>query len=110
MTMPNERTRALVWGGAFLVELARDTRLPYDVRRSAVFVARHYPTVSNIKSMAISEAPGPIAMPMLEILSDDDLTEWLKSFPQGALTSGTRLAFPPEPRVKASRRKPGKQP
>lgn len=110
MTMPDERTRALVWAGAFLVELARNRTLPYEVRRTAVFVARHYPTVSDIHGMAIAEAPGPVAMPMLEILASEDLAEWLKGFPQGALTSGTRLAFPPEPKARAPRRKTKKSP
>lgn len=28
MTMPDERTRALLWAGGFLIELARDNSLP----------------------------------------------------------------------------------
>lgn len=53
MTMPDERTRALLWAGGFLIELARDDRLPVDVRRSAVAIARHFPTIEQVSAMAI---------------------------------------------------------
>lgn len=110
MTMPNERTRAMVWAGAFLRELARNTRLPAEVRRTAVFVARHYPTVMDIVGMAAADERRPFFMPMLEPPTDDDIADWLKDFRQGALTSATHLELPPEPPAKTPRRKPGKQP
>ena len=48
MTTPNERARALVWTGGFLVELARDPRLPLDVRQQAIVMARHFPTAHEV--------------------------------------------------------------
>lgn len=53
MTMPNERTRALVWAGGFLIELARDRSLPLDIRRRAVVIARHFPTIEDISATAL---------------------------------------------------------
>jgi len=53
MTIPVERTRALLWAGGFLIQLARDKRLPVDVRRSAVIIARHFPTIEDVAHMAM---------------------------------------------------------
>lgn len=113
MTIPSERTRAMVWAGAFLVELARNTHLPYEVRRTAVFVARHYPTLGNIETMAMLDAQQTgFWLGMLERPSKEDIAEWLRDYPLGPLTGFTHLALPPEPRVRAPRRKPepGNQP
>lgn len=52
MTMQDERTRALVWAGGFLVELARNDSLPLNVRRRAVVIARHFPTIEDVSAMA----------------------------------------------------------
>ncbi|WP_310055437.1 BPSL0761 family protein [Pseudomonas synxantha] len=43
MTMPNERTRAVIQTGKFLLELSRDSSLPERIRRDAKFLLRHYP-------------------------------------------------------------------
>lgn len=43
MTMPNERTRAVIQTGEFLLELSRDSSLPERIRREAKFLLRHYP-------------------------------------------------------------------
>lgn len=43
MTMPHERTRALVQTGEWLEELSRDSSISEEMRRSARFLARHYP-------------------------------------------------------------------
>ncbi|MEB0027956.1 BPSL0761 family protein [Pseudomonas sp. MH9.2] len=43
MTMPNERTRAVIQTGEFLLELSRDSSLPERIRRDAKFLLRHYP-------------------------------------------------------------------
>jgi hypothetical protein len=53
MTMPYERTRALLWAGGFLIEIARDDGLPLTIRRSAVVIARHFPTIEDISRMAL---------------------------------------------------------
>lgn len=44
MTMPDERSRAVVQTREFLVELSRDNSLPERVRRDAKFLLRHFPT------------------------------------------------------------------
>ena len=90
MTMPNERTRSLVWAGAFLVELARDKSLPVSIRRAAVVIARHFPTASDINYMASTSGQA------MAIASAGDLVDWLKDYPHGPLLDSTRLAFPTE--------------
>src|SRR3546814_13471623 len=40
MTMPDERVRALVWAGGFLIELTRDQEVPLRLRRKAVSIGR----------------------------------------------------------------------
>ena len=52
MTLPYERTRALLWAGSFLIKFARDKRLPLRVRREAVVIARQFPTIEDISLMA----------------------------------------------------------
>src|SRR3546814_4632340 len=53
MTMPYERSRALLQAGGFLIELARDASLPLEIRQRAVAIARHFPTVEDIAAMAL---------------------------------------------------------
>lgn len=53
MTMPHERTRALLWAGGFLVELSRDTSLPLAIRQRAVVIARHFPTIEDVTTMSV---------------------------------------------------------
>lgn len=53
MTMPDERTRALVWAGGFLIELARDENISLAIRRQAVLIARHFPTIEQVSTMAM---------------------------------------------------------
>jgi len=48
MTMPDERTKALLWAGSFLVDIAQDEPLPLPVRRRAVTIARHFPTIEDV--------------------------------------------------------------
>ena len=48
MTMPHERTRALVQTGEWLAELSRDSSVSEEMRRSARALARHYPSKSEI--------------------------------------------------------------
>jgi len=52
MTMPEERARAIVSAGAFLIELARDKSLPIRVRQQAVSIARHFPTAGEVSLAA----------------------------------------------------------
>ncbi|WP_368407271.1 BPSL0761 family protein [Pseudomonas aeruginosa] len=48
MTMPNERSRAVVLTRDFLVALSRDNALPEKVRHDAKFLLRHYPTRDDV--------------------------------------------------------------
>ncbi|WP_202909023.1 BPSL0761 family protein [Cognatilysobacter segetis] len=100
MTMPDERTRALLCAGSFLIEIARDTSLPLGVRRQAVFIARHFPTIEDIASMA---APRHTALfgPQLAHPSE---VHWREDGRPGPLTYSTRLAWPEEEKPKRSRR------
>ena len=90
MTTPSERTRALVWAGAFLVELATDKSVPIAIRRTAVVIARHFPTTLDIDKFACRPFP-PVESPSPEAMS-----EWLKEYPRGPLRDSTRLRWPEE--------------
>jgi hypothetical protein len=48
MTMPNERTRALIQARDFLVELSSDAALPEVAQRQALQLLRHYPSSREI--------------------------------------------------------------
>lgn len=49
MTTPAERTRNTIQAGDFLTRLARDERLPDDVRQEARRLLRHYPTEHDVR-------------------------------------------------------------
>lgn len=89
MTTPSERTRSLIWAGGFLIELARDKRLPLEVRRQAVVIARHFPTKEDVSSMSDLLQPlwsgSPLASPEIE---------WMTECQYGPLRDGTRLGWP----------------
>jgi hypothetical protein len=89
MTMPTERTRALLWAGGFLIELARDKRLPVEVRRRAVVIARHFPTKEDVTDLAFlqpSESGGPLPPP--------DEVAWKDDCKYGPLLHGSRFGWP----------------
>ncbi|PTU01166.1 hypothetical protein DBR45_18945 [Pseudomonas sp. HMWF031] len=48
MTMPTERSRAVVQTREFLIELAQNSSLPDQVRRDAQFLLRHFPTRDDV--------------------------------------------------------------
>lgn len=48
MTMPNERTRALIQTRDYLVELAENSALSASIRRQARQLLRHYPHANEI--------------------------------------------------------------
>jgi len=48
MTMPHERTRAVLQTHEFLVELSKNPSLPEKIRRDASFLLRHYPTEQDV--------------------------------------------------------------
>lgn len=48
MTMPDERTRAVLWAGSLLIDISQDESLPLPLRRRAVTIARHFPTIEDV--------------------------------------------------------------
>jgi hypothetical protein len=93
MTTPAERTRALLWAGGFLIELARDKRLPVDVRRKAVIIARHFPTVGDVASMAMFRHPSGLGV---GLVPPQEARPWMEDCKFGPLKYSTRLEFPKE--------------
>ncbi|WP_314018331.1 BPSL0761 family protein [Stutzerimonas degradans] len=51
MTLPYERTRAIVKTEEFLRELSRDAGLPQDIRSYAKSLLRHYPSTAEVFSL-----------------------------------------------------------
>lgn len=54
MTMPDERTRAVLWTRQFLVEIQRDDSLPALLRRRAETMLRHFPSAGDIELTAVA--------------------------------------------------------
>ena len=48
MTMPHERTRAVIHTRTFLIELSGNAALPEYVRSSAKHLLRHYPSSGEV--------------------------------------------------------------
>ncbi len=48
MTMPHERSRAIVQTQEFLEQLSRDASQSKEVRRTAIHLLRHYPSKSEV--------------------------------------------------------------
>lgn len=110
MTMPDERTRALLWAGGFLVELARDETLPLAVRQRAVEIARHFPTVQDVSQMALFRDPSGLDM---RLTSPSETDGWKDRCRFGPLTYITRLAWPeekPKPRARPNGRRIRRRP
>src|SRR3546814_12981181 len=93
MTMPYERSRALLQAGGFLIELARDASLPLEIRQRAVAIARHFPTVEDIAAMALFRHSSGLGMG-LEAPHDTD--GWFERCKHGPLRGSTRLEWPGE--------------
>ena len=85
MTMPNERTRALVWTGGFLIELARDKSLPLTVRRRAVVIARHFPTIEQVSAMALFRHPTGLGIGLADPCEDPSWAEHCQFWPPSRL-------------------------
>lgn len=70
MSMPNERTRAVIQTGEFLLELSRDQSLPERIRRDAKFLLRHYPDqFQMLLAGRIEEDSDPSIWPMGPVFS-----------------------------------------
>lgn len=79
MTMPDERTRALLQTGAFLKELAKEPSLPAWIRREANRLLRHFPTVIEIRTMALIDQHAALE----RYLTVDIDPRWLDGYKQG---------------------------
>ena len=93
MTTAVERTRALLWGGAFLMEVAWDKSLPLAVRRQAAAIARHFPTIEDVESMARTQRSDPWGVdlaPPEEISPETEIGKF------GPLKWSTRVGWPQE--------------
>lgn len=101
MTMPDERTRALLWAGSFLIEIAQDKSLPVKLRRKAVVIARHFPTIEEVESMSSPHLINFLG-PYLE---NPSRVAWREDGDPGPLTYSTRLAWPED----RSSRRPAKR-
>ena len=93
MTMPHERTRALLWAGGFLIEVARDESLPIAVRQRAVAIARHFPTIEDVSHMAKFRHPSGLGVGLER---PSETAGWAEGCPMGPLRYSTRLAWPDE--------------
>lgn len=64
MTMPSERTRALIMASELLLELQYGDDTPPAIRSRAISVLRHYPSEDSIKREAEwqmdNESPGKL--------------------------------------------------
>ena len=91
MTIPHERTRAMLWAGGFLIELAQDTSLPIAVRRRAVVIARHFPTIEDVSTMALFRHSSGLG---LGLASPSETPSWADDCRYGPLRYSTRLVWP----------------
>lgn len=91
MTTPHERTRAMVWAGGFLIELARDRSVPLKVRQKAVIIARHFPTIEQVSAMAMLYPSSGVGVELEDVRENPS---WAEQCPYGPLTYSTRLRFP----------------
>lgn len=93
MTMPDERTRALLWAGGFLIELARNKSLPLAIRQQAVTIARHFPTIEDVSSMALFRHSSGLG---LGLAAPNEVPLRAEECRFGPLRQSTRLAWPEE--------------
>lgn len=91
MTTPDERTRSLLWAGGLLIEIAKDERLPIDLRRRAIVIARHFPTIEDVSYLATLRDPTRLG-PELE--SPLETPGWADGCQHGPLKQSTRLQWP----------------
>ena len=94
MTMPDERTRALLWAGCFLVDIARDETLPVSIRRRAATIARHFPTVEDVAWLAESIRDSVLS---IQLASPEQALPERSGWDFEPLRHSTRLSWPEGP-------------
>lgn len=91
MTMPDERTRAVLWAGGLLVQLNGDRRVPMEICQAATHIARHFPTRNDVAGASrlklLGEYGSLFAHPR-------DCAGWEDSCPMRPLAEGNRLRWP----------------
>ena len=91
MSTPEERARALVWAGGFLVQISRNRSLPLELRRQATVIARHFPTIEDVGRLPTQVDH---LVPGVGRLSQTELETWCNELDHGPLTDMTRLRWP----------------
>lgn len=91
MTMPDERTRALLWAGSLLVDIARNETLPVPLRRRAVTIARHFPTIEDVSWLAGSLRESVLS---IQLASPEQALPEERDWNFNPLRDSTRLEWP----------------
>ena len=94
MTMPDERTRSLLWAGSFLVDIARDEALPVSIRRRAATIARHFPTVEDVTWLAESIRDSVLS---IQLASPEQALPEQSDWDFEPLRHSTRFSWPEDP-------------
>ena len=93
MTTPTGRTRALLWAGSLLVDLSEDETLPLPLRRRAVTIARHFPTIEDVSWITESLRESVLSIQMAspeQVLTEESDLDF------APLRYSTRLRWPDE--------------
>ena len=91
MSTNEERARALVWAGAFLVQISRSRTLPQELRQQATAIARHFPTLEDVARLSMQVE---LCAPNVGRPSQEELEAWSIDLEHGPLTDRTRLSWP----------------
>lgn len=63
MTMPHERTRAVIGTKKFLEELRLRDDIPPDIRKDVIWCLRHYPSDSDVTRVGYALMPSGLENP-----------------------------------------------
>jgi hypothetical protein len=91
MSTTEERSRALVWAGGFLVQVNRNRNLPLELRRQATVIARHFPTIEVVRRLPTHVE---LFVPGAGHVSRTELETWCNGLEHGPLKDSTRLRWP----------------
>lgn len=92
MTMPNERTRAMISAGEFLQDLLNYKiypDLPERIKSQAARVLRHYPLLSEIESLAKREERANDFQPPL--LCSEEVRGSIDALKRNLINKSTRI-------------------
>ena len=89
MTMPDERLRAVGWGGELLTQIATDTALPDVAIEAARRIALAYPARQALEDWLLSGESGARGLPPAWAAALLDALELFDAVRMGALGSAT---------------------